>query len=790
MSEKKSNIIDADDLLIVWKFIAKNWLVILLFPIITGVIAYLYVHRMPDEFGAKTEILLGSESGNAYQTQIYRNLTGYGGGVSQLTNQVRVLQSHDLISKTIDNLDFSVSYFIVGRVKTTEIPRIDAFTIEIDIFQSNGVSLYGVPFDIKIKDKESFLLSFDNGTEKVERVHLFDTDVAENEYLLRVERNKLLSQETFEKLSDNNYQFVVNSKNYLVRKYQRALEIDNEEGTSILEISVKDHLASKAKMFLDSLSASYIDYTIQAQIDLNENTLSYIDNQLEGITRILDSIETNLEGYKASKDILDLSREESEFFDKLLEYESERRNQLMRLETLNSLENYLQSKTDERLLPPAMYIINDDFLQSSLKELYNQEVLRSQSAYDMTDESPGSGRIEGTIQSLRSNIMVYIKNLRKAIRERLVDVNKEISYYESMLRKLPQSQREMLNIQRNLDVNEKMYVYLLEKKANTIIARAAIVPEVSVIEVARGVGVVGPEKFKIIYYFVAVGLLLGLIISFFRSVLFDRIQNTRELKQITSLPIMGSVPRADNLGDERLAVTKNTRSNIAESFRSIRTNLQYFIDSKQSEIILFTSLHPGEGKTFCSINTAAIIASAGKRVLLLDFDMHKPKIHKSFEMDNAEGLSTYISGRHSIADVTRQSPVADLHVITAGPVPPNASELVLNKKVDVLLEELKRSYDYIIIDTPPIMLISDSMVLMRKVGLGIFVMNTEKATKNGVKHLEEIVQTNRLEHTSIILNNVKTKRWKYYYGKYGYRYGYGYGYGYGQGYGYGVDKGK
>lgn len=782
MAEKKSSIVDVDDLMIVWKFLSKNWLIILLFPIISGVAAYLFVHRMADEYGAKTEILLGSGTGYEYQSQIYRNLTGYSGGVDEITNQIRVLQSHDLISKTLDKLDFQISYYIVGRVKTTEIQQIDAFSVDITLVESFG-SLYGVPFDIKILDQNNFVISFVNDGQTVQRSHQFDNDIVEDEYLLRLNRNTLLSDETFTKLKDNNYRFVVNSKSYLISSYKEALDIVNEDRTSILAITVKDHMAFKAKMFLDTLSHTYIDYTIQSQIHLNENTLSYIDRQLVGITHILDSIETNLEMYKKEKDILDLSREQTEFFQKLLIYEGEKREQHLRLETLASLEDYLVTKTEERLLPPALYITDDTFLRTSLTELYNLEVQRSQVSYDVKDMSPGSERISKTIQQLRSNIMVYINNLRSAIKDRIKDVDIEIAYYENLLRKLPQSQREILNIERNLSVNEKMYVYLLEKQANTIIARAAIVPEVGIIEVARSIGVVGPQKMKIVYYFLAGGLLLSLIVAFIRSLFFDRIQNSRELKQITNLPILGSVPRSNEGGDERLVVAKHSRSNIAESYRSIRTNLQYFSDHDGSKTILLTSLHPGEGKTFCSINTAAIIASADKKVMLLDFDMHKPKVHQSLELNNEIGLSSYIVGKSSLEDVIQRADLANVDVITAGPVPPNASELVLSPRVDQLLARLKEMYDYIIIDTPPLMLISDSMVLMRAVDIGMFVMNTDKATRAGVRHLEELVESNKLTHTALILNNVKLKKWRYYYGRYSYNYGYGYGYGYGKGYG-------
>jgi len=776
MAEKRSSIIDADDLLVTWKFISKNGLLLLLLPALFAGAAYFYVHRLPDEYGAKTEILLGSGSGYEYQSQIYRNLTGYGGGgVSQITNQIRVLQSHDLISKALDKLNFQTSYYIVGRVKTTQIPQIDAFDVQIQLVESGGEQLYGVLFDVKVIDRDTFQLRFQKGDESVPpRRHAFNTDIVEGEYLLRLQRNDYLSKETFKRLRGNDYRFVVNSKQHLINTYRKGLIIRNEEKTSILEISIKDYLGSNAKNFLDSLSASYIDYTIESQIKLNENTLDYIDSQLKGVTFILDSIETTLENFKDAKDILDLNREQSEFFEKLLSFESERRTLRLKIETLASLETYLLKKTDERLLPPALYITDDAFLKSSLTELYNLEVQRGQAAFDVKENSPGSERIDRTIQSLRSNIIVYINNLRKAINDRTSDVSREIAFYESKLRVLPQSQREMLNIQRNLDVNEKMYVYLLEKKANTIIARAAIVPEVSVIEVARVIGVVGPEKLKIVYYFLAAGLIIALIIAFIRTAFFDRIQTTRELKQITNIPVIGTVPGNPKIEQDRLVVVKNARSNIAEAFRGIRTNLQYFNEKPGSKVILLTSLHPGEGKTFCSINTGAIIASAGKKVLLLDFDMHKPKVHESLELANLKGLSTYIGGRDNLAAVIQETVLPGLDVITAGPIPPNASELILSSRVDELFESVRKQYDYIIVDTPPIMLISDSMVLIRKADVSMFVLNTEKATRQGVRHLEELIEMNHLNHTSLILNNVQLKRWRYYYGKYSYGGSYGY----------------
>ncbi|MEY4329680.1 MAG: hypothetical protein RL609_428, partial [Bacteroidota bacterium] len=232
-----------------------------------------------------------------------------------------------------------------------------------------------------------------------------------------------------------------------------------------------------------------------------------------------------------------------------------------------------------------------------------------------------------------------------------------------------------------------------------------------------------------------------------------------------------------------ISIVSAPRSNISESFRSIRTNLQYLLPKDDKKIMLVSSLHPGEGKTFVSVNLASTFAKAGKRVILLDFDMHKPKIHKVFKRQNISGISSFLVNQKDWRESVIHSEIQNLDIILAGPVPPNASELVLSSKVDDLIAELKDNYDFIIIDTPPLALISDSLVLMNKVQLGLFVMNTQKATKQGVRFLEDTLEQNEISHVTLLLNNIKQNRWRYYYSKYAYKYGYGYVYGYGYGYG-------
>jgi capsular exopolysaccharide synthesis family protein len=264
---------------------------------------------------------------------------------------------------------------------------------------------------------------------------------------------------------------------------------------------------------------------------------------------------------------------------------------------------------------------------------------------------------------------------------------------------------------------------------------------------------------------------------------FERIENTKELKVATSLPVIGGVPFYEQANDFPISIVKAPRSNISESFRSIRTNLQFILNGEGSKVILVSSLHPGEGKTFVTVNIAATLAKADKKVIILDFDLHKPRIHKVFGLSKMDGVSNYLVGQKHWKETVIHHEIKNLDFVLSGPIPPNASELVLSKKIDVLIEELKAEYDYILIDTPPLALISDALVLMNKVNLSFCVLNTQKATKQGVRFLEETFTQNDISHVSLLLNNIKQNRWRYYYAKYAYKYGYGYVYGYGYGYG-------
>lgn len=786
MAEPKASLFDPDDFRPVLKFVGKNWYILLLLPMVGFIGARYYTYQLNDIYAAKTEILLRSKDSYDYQSQLYSNF-GYYSLMADVTNQQRVLSSYDIISKTIDKLNFGVSYYLVGRVKVEPVTKIEALDIDVQLVDQQ---LYNKPLDIQIVDLDRYSLSYDYQGDRVTKTYRFGERVEDVNYILTIDKSGLVDEGNLETLQQLTYQFQVHPHDWLVKKFSGALAIQNVEYTSILNIVVRDVLPARAKVFLDTLSSVYIDYTQESRVEVNENTQKYIDTQLLELEEILDSLEYTLQNFRNQKRILDLSREKEEYFESMVALDTEKRKLELRIESMNTMEEFLRGEMNSTSLPPSFFMFDEDnILQNQVSQLYNLQLERSGKLNLYEPENYRIQSLDSLIKVTKIGIFNYTKDTRNAMLARIQDIDKQIRQLEGKLKNIPKSQRDILGIDRKIKVNEELYVFLLEKKASTVIARAAIVPEASVVEEARVVGVVGPDKQRSIYLSTGVGLIFAVLIGLVRFLFFTHLENVQELKRLTNLPVIGGVPFYEEILLEPIAILGSSRSNVSEAFRSLRANLQYLLRDEGPKVLLVTSLHPGEGKTFTSTNLAAVLAKAGKKVILLDFDMHKPRVHNTFGLDNVSGISTFIIGKTDLNECKVQSQVENLDIVTAGPVPPNASELVVNKKVDELIERLKAEYDYVILDTPPLILISDSLVLMRVADTGLYVMNTEKASRQGVRYLEEVLEQNKIGHVALLLNNIKQKKWKYYYGKYLYRYGYSYAYGYGYGYGYGYEYG-
>jgi len=791
MNNSRQDIVSAEDIRPYVKLLGKSgWLMVLLAVVGYG-IGRLVTHRQVDQYRATSEILL-NQGGSVNDLQGMGNARAtamWGSYLDETRNQIRILQSYDLIGRSIDKINDPLDLFLVGRLKELPVGGFSALNIKVEPGAFSN-DMLGRSLDIFIQSPSTYKITYEERDGIIVEIAAKFGDLVTAHGLnvsIQLENQTRSDKASLEAAISQHFRIRVYNRNQRISQYRSRTSAENIEMTSIVTLSCRDVLPTRAKRFLDTLSSTYINYTAEARHASNLQAEQYIDNQLIEIESMTDSLAQLVDFYKDEKNIIDLSKEQAQFFTMLVDLERQRRELDLQLESLNSLNNYLASSSANKDLPPTSYLFVDDKLMiDQMGELFTLQARRSSLLLDVKEGASSIRRLDSTMSQIRFGIKGYLNDYRSALTSRRNDLSVEIRLLEVRLASLPQTQRDILAMERKLSVNEKLSLFLLEKKATTIIARANITPEASLIERARYGGLVGPNKQRAILTYVLAGFVIGFLIALIRLFFFARIESTGELREVAKFPVIGGIPYHKGVIEDPLAVRADNRSSVTEAFRSLRTNLQYLLAKEGANVILVSSLHPSEGKSFVSANLASILAKAGKKVAMMDFDLHKPRVHDYFGVKNKKGTSNLLVGKSTITEVITTGPYPTLDIISAGPLPPNASDLILSERLTPLLSQLKKEYDYVILDTPPILLISDALVLMEYVDTALLVTNTKQSSRRGIKHLEDLLDQNNLKHASFVLNGIKPRFLMKYYSKYAARYGYySYGSGYTDGYGYG-----
>jgi capsular exopolysaccharide synthesis family protein len=786
-AHKKQAIISPRDFNLIIRIIKNNWWVPLLILPFFYAAGYFYVYRLTTVYKASTEFLLKTDD-TYYRSNLVTDANFYSNVKSYIdnSNETRIVKSYDLARKVVRKLQeqLQVSYFIVGKVRTTEQFTGMPFDIRVN---SIHPQYYEKVFNFQIIDFDHYEISFelDDGKRMTKRGK-FDADLVDLEMNLTITRAETFSKNAVNSLKEIFYQFSIHSEEFLINRIRQNLSVENPEYTQILRVSLADVLPERAIIVLDTLNAAYSENKLISKFELNERTVDYIDKQLNEITYSLRSIEDTMQSYKERKSIIDLGWQQSDFLGKIGTYDLQRSQMQLQLEALQDLEKYIIEDKDPQFLPPSIFVFEKEgYLQKTVNDLYSEQLQLNKLYNSVTETNPRVAELKSSIRKNKEDLLVYIQNTKSATGKQIANLNKEILQYINEAKMIPGKQRDILNIQRKANVSEQLYNFLLEKRASTKIARASIVPDVKIVEAPRYDGVISPDRAKILKQVLTIGVLLSLVIIFIRTAFYARIKSVAHLKEVTELPLIGVLPRIKEDESEGIVVEQSPNSFVAESFRNLRTNLQYANVDSEAKTLLITSFLPGEGKTFTSVNLAAILARSGKRTVVLELDLHKPRVFKRFGsgMQNI-GITTYVNGNNTFEEITNETPIPNLYAIYAGPIPPNPSDYVLSGKLKELLDRAKNEFEFVIIDTPPAGLLSDSMYLIQYVDASVFVLNTKTATKKVVNFVEEIIETNKLKNVLLLLNGVSRPGKRYYYQGYGYSYGYGYGYGYGKGKGY------
>jgi tyrosine-protein kinase Etk/Wzc len=687
-------------------------------------------------------------------------------------NEFGVLKSYALNRAAISELDFTISYF-----------KNESFRSDVDLYK-----------------KTPFIVELDTTKQQANWLKCHLEFISETEFILRIEEKKLEKKLSFNQkfesdylnftikknpdskinnknLVGNKYYFYKNSFNSLVNSYKNRLNVDlRSPNSSILWLWINGTVPERIVDYINKLIEVYLRQSLEAKNRVVVNTIKFIDNQLAGVIDSLDVVEDKLQLFKQNNKILDISKEGEMLFEELDKLQQEKKIIEIKKNFYDYLTRDLEANGELTTgISPTFLDIQDPVLESLLAQYQKLQSEKEILGYDVKKDIPSLDIINLKLKSLQKELSKHISNSLNAIDYNMVDIAKKISQIDFKLRQIPSVEREIQNIQRRYKLNDNIYTFLLERRTEAGITMASNSPGAKILDNAKYENVIknapkaGGNQTKIFFISLLVPLLIIVIKDFFNNKIIDK----SDVENGTSIPILGSI--TTNVQKVNLPTHEFPKSPIAESFRLLKTNLQFLLVDKTNPVISICSTISGEGKSFCSGNLAALLAHSKKKTLLIGLDLRKPTAHLPFRHPNIVGLSSYLIGLYKLEDIIFETHIRNLSLIPSGPIPPNPAELIESEKMLNLMKTLKKQFDYIIIDTPPVALVTDALLVARLSDANIFVLRQNYSSKNVLKVVEELHVNKKMNNMGIIINDANPSV------VFGLKYGYGFNYSYSYG---------
>ncbi|MFT5822178.1 MAG: tyrosine-protein kinase Etk/Wzc [Crocinitomix sp.] len=751
---------------ILWVVIKKHWLVFPILLLIALSVGYLYLRYTKPVYSSNAIVQRSSQDEGKRILDI-ESFESEG----SLSEDVELLKSTFLLEKALKNLNLNISYYSEGEILTEEKYLLSSY--HITLLELKDSSLIGRPISVT-EVEGGYELSF-KGNDGQKTFAVQPNAPINNEYFDLI--FKINKKEQFDKsMEDNSLYFVMNNYASLTKRLHPDLKVYilNAEAKTI-QISFESNNSRLATDVVSSVITTFFQYDLDKKSQSSANILNFINSQLDTAFIQLKESEVRIQSFKDSNRVSDPAM----FTQRILQRTGELQSQLLTIDLDYELISEVERNVDNserieiyKIIPAISGTNYEGILTSELTALHDLLVSREDVSYNVTGNNDIVKKLNRKIETKSENINRTISSIKEQLRFKKSSIQDRIYGLESQLYGVPQKEMELSRLNRMFNLNEKYYSLLIEKKTQYSISKAGYTTDNMVLQAPSSAGLVSPNR-KLIYTgLVIMSILLGFIYLLVRYLRFNDIQSPEELKKI--LPpkagFLGIVPKVniDNK-NSTLIVHKQPKSALAESCRHIRSNMQFILDEGQSSVIAVSSSVSGEGKTFVALNLAGIFALSGKKVLVIDLDLRKPKVHNGFGVDNKNGMSSVFANKINWKDCVRDSEIEGLSFITAGPIPPNPSELIIRGNLDNLLEEFKSEYDLILIDNPPVGVVSDGVLIMNKADCPIYVFRSNYSKRIFTERVGELLDSNKVSKLFVLLNGVDLKR-----------NGYGYGYGYGE----------
>jgi tyrosine-protein kinase Etk/Wzc len=736
--------------------------------------AYFYLRYETPLYSATTTIMIkdNQKSGISKEFAAFEDLGIVGGSANNTDNEIEILKSRKIVGSVVDALNLTMLYFIEGRIKRSElyggkpINVVWAASLEGEIAQTKNRSLV-----IKIVSAETFELK--DADESTLGSYGFNEEVTFNGVRFKVQKTV-----DFDFKGAQTIYVSSSERNNVISGYLGGLAISvANESSSVLKLSFTHPVKEKAEDFLNELVAQYNIDAIKDKNEVSQKTKVFIDERISSIGNDLKTIQDRVEKFKIDNEITGLSSEG----ELAMQTASSNNAQLIQIKTeLNIAEGVLknlnsQYNKDETL--PQNLGFSEGSIGTSIRAYNELVVYKNRLSVNAGSKNPQILQYQNEINALKLNLKNSVLNLISSLEIQYDQINKEANKANSKISAIPFLERDFIDIARQQEIIAGLYSYLLKKKEETAISLAVAVANAKIIDVAYSSGsAISPNRKKIYLMALLFGLLFPFVVIYFRNLLDTKVHSRKDIEGLTNIPFLGDIPHSEE--NEKIAITSGARTSIAEAFRLIRTNLDFMLpnvgDKNEGKVVFIASTTSGEGKSFVAINLAVALSLSGKKVLLLGMDLRAPKVTEYLEVSDRKGVTDYIMD----ASLTTKdlkftvSGIKGLDVIASGLIPPNPAELLLTDRVHELFNEANKDYDYIIVDTAPVNMVTDTLLIAEYADLFVYVVRANYLDKRMLNVAETLYKERKLPNMAMLLNDTNTSK----------GYGYGYGYGYGDGY--------
>ena len=579
----------------------------------------------------------------------------------------------------------------------------------------------------------------------------------------------------------------VASPTAVAQSYAQNLSVSpTSKTTTIAQLSLKNSHKQRAVDFINRLVAIYNQDANDEKNEVAEKTAEFIEERIGIINAELGAAENQLATFKQQAGLTDLSSDAQLALQENSKYEQLRVENATQIQLVEFLKAYINQEENANEVLPANVGLKDQNL-STVIEQYNTMIIERKRLLRTSSESnPAIINMNTGIEAMRRSVQTTVESVLKGLYITKADIDKQTSKFEARINKAPQQEKEFLTIARQQEIKAALYTMLLQKREENAITLASTATNGRIIEEAlAGSAPIAPKKMTFTLFALIIGLGFPVGLIFLRDLLKYKIESREDVQKITHAPIIGELPRCDVKTNGSIVIQENKNNLMEECFRGLRTNLLFMLEKGQ-QVILFSSTQPGEGKSFVAGNTAASLAFLGKKVLIIGMDIRKPGLNKVFRLANrAVGITNYLSDpdRTNLLDIIQPSDISpNLDILPGGSVPPNPTELVAREHLDHAIEELKKHYDYIILDTAPIAMIADTAIIGRIADICVYVCRADVTPKEGFEYINVLQKEKKFKKIATVINDIDMSKRKH-------SYGYGYGKKYGYGYGYGYEKG-